>query len=252
MLKIRIYPHLKGNMKLKNILRTKIATLTEDGAAPSADAPVKRKMTEPMKQHAATFTRAVKAGKLVRRAFETFLAEVHDRTMHNRLMKVLMQCFKTDKSQPEDAHPYPNLGMLEKFTFNRRGGLSQQSSAGFNISINRQAGEVTLNIPSFVPSLYFSDPGRRTHYQFLCSVAELDFDTDGFETVDLTSGILPLNNQVATAIHHVQPIKAGSVLPFIAAFGIQFFGSSNNSRHPLGVCPRDIVLVDVDKPVKKQ
>ena len=195
------------------------------------------------------FTIAAGAGKLIRQAFDAYLHAFMDPSITQKMMKVLMQVLKSSTSTTGNTHlAEANLNLLNRFSFNSKADLHNVFGERFAVLINRDAGEVTLEVPGFNPLFSFFRMNCGTHFKLICAVAELDFENNLFETVNLPGKFIRTDlNEVITSIHQVEKIKAGSALPFIAVLGIQFFTQQGNQMYPLKnatLTPLEIVLVD--------
>ena len=185
----------------------------------------KNQIPEAVLRNANRFTLAARAGKLIREALAPYLQSFRDPVIIQRMMKVLMQVLKSGNSQI-GATPLMDgyLCLLNQFSFNRMADLYRAFGEWFVISIDRDAGEVTLDVPFFNPLYSFFKMNCGTHFRLICAVAELDFENNLFETVNLSGNLIRTDlNDDFTTIYQVQKIKAGSLLPFIAVVGIEFF-----------------------------
>src|SRR5690606_23758907 len=72
-----------------------------------------------------------------------------------------------------------NIGLLGQFGFNVAASLANTLFVVPECTVDREAGSVSLDIPSLVPSLTIAAPKGATHFQFNFGAAVIDFDTEG-------------------------------------------------------------------------
>ena len=137
--------------------------------------------------------------------------------------------------------------LLQGFEFNISGKLSTTLVAPYVPSINRVTGELSVNIPQFVPANMIGAPSGATHFKINTAGAEVDF-TNGTYVVDTQSSAeLPINGVATAVINLMNSVTANSIHPLFLAVGIEFYQEVNGVRYALrNGSYNSLALVKVD------
>ena len=123
--------------------------------------------------------------------------------------------------------------LLLSFEFNMRGKLGTTMFAPFTSSIDRVTGELTVDIPSFVPANMIVGPAGTTHYRVVSGGAEVDFENETY-TVSLSETTeLLWDSTPSVAISQMNQVGAASSSPLFIALGIIFYQEVNGKMYTL-------------------
>jgi hypothetical protein len=137
--------------------------------------------------------------------------------------------------------------LLTGFEFNIRGKLGTSMFAPFTTNIDRPSGEISVQIPPFVPANMIAAPTGTTHFKILSAGAEVDFEAETFVVETSETAILPWNSVVTLAINQSNMVTAASTKPLFLALGIEFYQQVNGNMYPLkngAFNPLSLVKVD--------
>jgi hypothetical protein len=123
--------------------------------------------------------------------------------------------------------------LLAGFEFNIRGKLGTSLFAPFVATIDRAAGDIIVDLASFIPSNMIAAPSGTTHYKIISAGAEIDFEAETFIVSNSESDILPWDMTPSDAINHSNPVTPASTKPLFLALGIEFYQQVNGSMYPL-------------------
>ena len=181
------------------------------------------------------FGRAGKAGKLLRNSIRAMLQNASDSRMVSRLTQKMVGVIQEDITNPRGQRNVIDgeAELLEGFEFNISGKLGTTLYAPYSATIDRVAGTLAVNIPSFVPLNMIAAPGGSTHFKVVSAGAEIDFENETFVMDTQASAILPWD-AVATAILNLSnAVTANSTHPLFLALGIEFYQEVNGQMYPL-------------------
>lgn len=199
----------------------------------------KRIMTDPrfsrVRENLEEFARAGKSGRILRKAFESVLSKSGDRLMPARMQRMLMKVVQTDQANERGKRTVANgdLSLLEGFDFNATSSYSNTLKAILPCEIDRVSGELTVDVPAFVPQNKLFPPAGTSHYQFIVAGAEVDFETENFEIVEQQSDIRPFDKQLSAPLTLSVQLPAASVLPLFLILKIAFFQEVTGEKYPL-------------------
>ena len=123
--------------------------------------------------------------------------------------------------------------LLEGFDFNVNSPLTTTLFAPYTATIARATGELTVNIPSFIPNERIAAPDGATHFRIVTSGTEVDFENKTFTSDNKDSGMLPWDAAATAAINLVNAVTANSTHPLFLLLGVQFFQLVNGVQYPL-------------------
>ncbi len=171
----------------------------------------KRIATDPAfqrtRENGAEFGRAGLAGKVLRNALRALLQNVSDKRMVSRLTRDMVKVIQADTVNARGLRNVIDgeAELLEGFEFNDNSKLGTTRYAPFTAVINRLTGELTANIPAFIPSNMVAAPAGSTHFKITSAGVEIDFENE-ISVSDVHSTVELPWNAVATAIitYHLQ------------------------------------------------
>ncbi len=137
--------------------------------------------------------------------------------------------------------------LLLGFEFNIRGKLGTSLFAPYTGAIDRVTGEITVDIPPFVPVNMIAAPSGTTHYKIISAGAEIDFEAETFIEQHSETAILPWDAVATVAVAQTNQVTAASTKPLFLALGIEFYQEVNGQMYPLkngAFNPLSIVKVD--------
>ena len=123
--------------------------------------------------------------------------------------------------------------MLFGFEFNIRGKLGTSLFAPFVATIDRVAGEISVDIASFIPANMIAAPSGTTHFKIISGGAEVDFEAETFVVATSETAILPWDTTPTAVINQVNAVTAASTKPLFLALGVEFYQQINGTMYPL-------------------
>ena len=132
------------------------------------------------RENGSEFGRAGKAGKLLRTALRALLLNSADGRMVSRLTKEMVKVIQADLVSERGLRNVIDgeAELLLGFEFNIRGKLGTSLYAPYTSAIDRITGEITVDIPPFVPLNMIAAPSGTTHYKIISAGAEIDFEAE--------------------------------------------------------------------------
>jgi len=112
---------------------------------------------------------------------------------------------------------------------------------------DRVAGDVTVNIAAFSPTIRIAAPAGTTHFKVVMGAAEIDFKagTSVFESVE--TDILPYENSNTAAIDLSATVTENSTLPVFQVLGVEFYQEVNGQMYPLkNGAYNALAIIDID------
>jgi hypothetical protein len=123
--------------------------------------------------------------------------------------------------------------LLFGFEFNIRGKLGTTLFAPFVATIDRVAGEITVDLASFIPANMIAAPSGTTHFKIISGGAEIDFEAETYVVATSETAILPWDGTATAAINQVNAVTANSTKPLFLALGVEFYQEINGQMYPL-------------------
>jgi len=187
------------------------------------------------RENGSEFGRAGKAGKLLRTALRALLLNSADGRMVSRLTKEMVKVIQADLVSERGLRNVIDgeAELLLGFEFNIRGKLGTSLYAPFTSAIDRVTGEITVDIPPFVPVNMIAAPSGTTHFKIISGGAEIDFEAETFIVETSATAILPWDANATLAINQVNAVTAASTKPLFLALGIEFYQEVNGQMYPL-------------------
>lgn len=187
------------------------------------------------RENGAEFGRAGKAGKMLRTALRPLLINSADSRLVGRLTKEMLKVIQADQINERGKRNVIDgeAELLLSFEFNLRGKLGTTLFAPFTSNIDRLSGELSVEIPPFVPSNMIVAPSGTTHYRIVSGGAEVDFESETY-TVSLSETAELLWDSTQTvAVSQVNQVTAASSSPLFLALGIIFYQEVNGKMYTL-------------------
>ena len=187
------------------------------------------------RENGSEFGRAGKAGKLLRTALRALLLNSADGRMVSRLTKEMVKVIQADLVSERGLRNVIDgeAELLLGFEFNIRGKLGTSLYAPYTSAIDRVTGEITVDIPPFVPVNMISAPSGTTHYKIISAGAEIDFEAETFIEEHSETAILLWDAVATIAIAQTNQVTAASTKPLFLALGIEFYQEVNGQMYPL-------------------
>ena len=181
------------------------------------------------------FSRAGKAAKLLRNIFRDVTINAKDIITQARLLKVTSRVLMADPLNERGARTVNNgdLQQLQNFHFNARAGISDVLFVRCPMSFNRASGEVTVNIPAFVPRISLQNADGTTHFRILAAAAAVNFDTEQHEYAMQATAELPFNSDPTQATTLTLALPANSKDIVVAVLGIEYYQRVNSRSYAL-------------------
>jgi hypothetical protein len=231
----------KGIIKLKGTIGDITFYKTQDGhlAREKGGIDASRIANDPAfqrtRENGSEFGRAGKAGKLLRTAFRPLLLNSADGRMVSRLTQRMVKVIQADLVSDRGLRNVIDgeAELLFGFEFNIRGKLGTTLFAPFVATIDRVAGEVKVDLASFIPANMIAAPSGTTHFKIISGGAEVDFETETFVVSSSETAILPWDNTATAVINQVNAVTAASTKPLFLALGVEFYQQINGQMYPL-------------------
>ncbi len=187
------------------------------------------------RENGAEFGRAGRGSKLLRVAFRQLVQNASDRLMTSRLTRTMMEVIKADAVNGRGLRNVIDgeAELVTGFEFNNNGKLSTTLYAPFTGSINRVTGELSVNIPSFVPANMVQAPAGTTHFKIVFAGAEIDFENKTYVSQQQVTAALPCDNTATAVIDLLSTVTANSTHPLFLVLGIEFLQEVNGNMYPL-------------------
>jgi hypothetical protein len=231
----------KGVIKLIGTIDDFTFVRTRDGfiAKQRTSLTASRLATDPAfirtRENGAEFARACKASKLLRNAFRTQMLNARDRSAGTRLTHEMMRVVKSDAVNARGLRNVQDgeKSILLNFDFNADAQLGTTLNTLYTTSINRVSGEVTAQIPPFVPVNEMAAPIGATHYRITAAAAAVDFMASTFERATAASGIKPIDEVATAPLNLACNLTANATAPIFLVLGIEFFQEVNHANYSL-------------------
>ena len=245
----------KGIIKLKGTIGDITFYKTQDGhlAREKGGVDASRIKNDPAfqrtRENGSEFGRAGKAGKVLRLALRALLMNSADSKMVSRLTQQMVKVIQADMVSERGLRNVIDgeAELLVGFEFNIRGKLGTSLFAPYVGTIDRAAGEITVDLAPFVPANMIAAPSGTTHFKITSAGAEVDFEAETFVETHSETAILPWNSAPTVGITQTNAVTAASTKPLFLALGIEFFQEVNGQMYPLkngAFNPLSVVKVD--------
>lgn len=231
----------KGIIKLEGTIADISFYKSKDGylAREKGGVPADRIANDPAfqrtRENGAEFGRAGKAGKILRTAIRGLLQNASDSKMVSRLTTEMLKVIQEDVTNPRGLRNVIDgeAELVEGFDFNINGKLGTTIYAPFNTTIDRAAGTLVVNMPSFVPLNMIAAPGGATHFKLISAGAEIDFENEVFVADAQATAILPWDAVGTAVINLSNAVTPNSTKPLFLVLGIEFYQQVNGQMYAL-------------------
>ena len=187
------------------------------------------------RENLAEFTRAGKAGALLRRTVKTNLGIRFDKRAGNRLVAAMFRVLQTDRSpRGERTVVRGNAELLKDFEFNANATLAGTLSVKCKGQIDRTTGTMTVPVPSFVPGRAVARPEGSTHLKLVMAALGVDFETS--DTESATASSEPIEVALASELPPVTlsaSVTPASSRPLFLIFGVEFYQELDGRMYPI-------------------
>lgn len=231
----------KGIVKLEGTIGDITFYKSSDGYLAKENSPVsaERIATDPAfqrtRENGAEFGRAGKAGKVLRNAVRTLLQNAKDKRVTARLTSEMVKVVQSDITSIRGLRNVldGDVELLESFDFNGNAKLGTTIYTPYTTVIDRVAGTLTVNIPSFNPAERIAAPAGSTHFKIVSMGAEVDFVNETFITDAQESGVLPWDATATAVFNLSNTVTPNSTKPLFLLLGIQFYQQVNGINYAL-------------------
>ena len=229
--------------------KTKTMAKTASSGGTSADRIKTDPAFERTRENMEEFARAGKAAKLLRTIFRDVTINAKDKITHARLLKVTSRILNADTLNERGARTVNkgDLQQLQNFHFNVRAGISDSLFVRCPVNFNRASGEVTVNIPAFIPRNMVQQARGTTHFRIVAAAATINFDTEQYEYAMQGTPELPYNSDPTQAATLTMALPANSKDTVVAVLGIEYYQRVNTRSYALKSGEHNatsIILVD--------
>lgn len=231
----------KGIIKLEGTIGDITFFKTEAGYLAREHAPISAQQvaTDPAfqrtRENNAEFAKAGKAAALLRNAIRPVLQKAKDSRVTPRLLTEFLKVIKADATNPRGQRNVIDgeTELLQGFNFNNNAPLGSTLFAAQTATINRVTGQLTIDIPSFVPEQAIVAPAGTTHFKILASAAAINFEQEEYESSAEETAMLPLDAAPTAAINLACTVTPNSTHPLFLVSGIQFYQFVNGNYYSL-------------------
>ncbi len=187
------------------------------------------------RENGSEFGRAGKAGKILRTALRALLLNSSDGRVVSRLTQQMVKVIQADLISERGLRNVIDgeAELLLGFEFNIRGKLGTSLFAPYTVAIDRVTGDMTVDIPPFIPINMIAAPSGTTHYKVISSGAEIDFEAETFIEQHSETAILPWDAVATVAIAQTNAVTPASTKPLFLALGIEFYQQVNGQMYSL-------------------
>jgi len=187
------------------------------------------------RENGAEFGAAGKGGKVLRNAIRILLRNAKDKRVVSRLTTDLLKIVKTDATNARGERTVEdgNLALLKGFEFNTNGKLGSTLFAATVNAFDRVAGDATVSIAPYAPTVRIAAPAGTTHFKMVMGAAEVDFanETSVFESDE--TAVLPYDSALTAQIDLSAVVTANSDKPVAQVLGIEFYQEVNGQMYSL-------------------
>ncbi|MEO6229436.1 MAG: hypothetical protein ABJB11_01930 [Ferruginibacter sp.] len=231
----------KGIIKLKGTLGDITFYKSKDGylARERGGVDANRIANDPnfqrTRENGEEFGRADKAGRMLRTSIRALLQNVADSRMVGRLTQAMVKVIQADATSIRGKRNVIDgeAELLQGFEFNIRSKLGSVLYAPYATTIDRETGNLSINIPSFIPANMIAAPVSGTHFKLIAAGAAVDFENEIFEVVTAETAEIAWDSVATAVINLDHALTAASINPLFLALGIEFYQEVNGVRYPL-------------------
>ena len=166
-------------------------------------------------------------------SFRYAMAEVKppkNREVINRVQKIMRKITQLDKVSARGKRNVAagDRSLLLGFEFNIKAPFRGSFNVRFTTGMNRQTGELTINIPSIIPKSVIKAPLGTTHFKIVSAGASINFaERSNVSAKDtFKSDLIPWDWNPTSAISVVFQMPLISTDTLFLALGVQYFKDS--------------------------
>lgn len=174
--------------------------------------------------HAAEFTNASRAARLLRTVMESIMTPAHDRKRFYKLMGAMIDVIQSDSTNIPGNRELRcgDLQLLKGLEFNT--GVLLQLVC--KTSINRLTGALRISFPTNQLVI----PSSVTHFEIIAAGAAIDFEAQSFTRKWVTTGTLAVKDMPTRKITLTVRMEKGSPLPLFLFLHIVFLNNDDRSK----------------------
>jgi len=190
---------------------------------------------ERARENAKEFARAGQACKVLRDAVRTLIQQTADNRVTGRITRTMMQVIKADKTSSRGLRNVLDgeVELLDGFEFNKGSYLGTSLFAPYSATIDRVTGELTVKLPSFIPTGMIAAPKGATHYRILSAGTEIDFEKGTNVTSIKNTAELVWDKTPTADITLVNTVTPNSTHPLLLLLGIEYGQHVNGEWYAL-------------------
>jgi hypothetical protein len=171
------------------------------------------------------FTLAAQAAGLLSKIFREGIAECSDNRIQSRLTQKLQKVIYADNVSKNGERNLlmGDILLLNNFWWNKEAQISNILGASYQVKVDRATGEVTFNMPSFVPNEVLKSHPTATHFQIIASTAEIDWIDNGRKAVVAKSDFTLVGEIPTKPFTPVLSLTKNSTLPIVSCLAIRWY-----------------------------
>lgn len=187
------------------------------------------------RENMAEFGNAGHSGKILRTPFTGILQQSADNRMVSRLTSLMLKVVQSDTTSKRGKRKAANgdLTLLEGFDFNNKGILDTTFTAPYDLNYTRSSGDLSLDVPSFIPAQGIAAPQGASHYQLQLAACAIDLTSKKNLAQASGSSILAWDNAATTALSLSLTLPAASTFPVVVLLQLLFMEQVNGDYYPL-------------------
>jgi hypothetical protein len=187
------------------------------------------------RENLAEFARAGEAAKLLRTSLRALLVDIADSRMASRLTREMMKVIKADATSIRGQRNVIDgeAELLKDFEFNLDAQLGSTFSVLYTSIIDRGAGNLTVDVPDFIPGKMIGAPQGATHARLISAGVEIDFEAGSYVVNTSATPEIVLGPQNEGPVTLANAVTPASTHPLFLALGIEFYQEVNGLFYPL-------------------
>ena len=203
------------------------------------------------RENAGNFGTGSKLCKLLKNSVAQLLFQRKDHRMFLRLKQLIakVQRLDTTNTRGKATITMEAAPQLIGFEMNSTCSLKSVFNSRYSINANRETGEISIQIPSFLPADRILAPRGATHFQLVSAAAAFDFEKMTEVGNIYKSTKFALGDERVEDITMTHSLPAGSKLPVFIFLGVNFtqelngktYQVANRKQNPL--CIIDINII---------
>ena len=203
------------------------------------------------RENGAEFGRAGKAGKLLRSALKTPIAQSADKKVSSRLTSQMVKVIQADVTNGRGERNVVDgdLNLLQGFEFNAATSLDEVMKAAYTVGFDRVSGLAAIAIQFEDPSLELQQVEGATQARFTVGLAAVNFETGDYEVDVVHSESVEIASKAAVQVDIEAGISANSEQPVFLVLGVEYYQAVNGELYLINNKEsRALLLAIVDMP----